>query len=422
MFIDKVKIFIKAGNGGNGCVSFHREKYVPNGGPDGGDGGNGGSIAFRASEDMRTLLDFRYKQKFVAENGMPGKKKNMRGLSGSDLIIDVPPGTIVKDGETGKVVADIRTEEQKVVLLGGAGGRGNARFKTATRQAPSFSTPGIEKQGHWVILELKSIADVGLIGFPNVGKSTFLSMTTAAKPKIANYHFTTLSPNLGVASVNNFSFILADIPGLIEGAHEGAGLGHDFLRHIERTRMLLHVIDVSGTEGRDPIDDYMKIREELALYSPELLKKQEVVAANKIDIPGAEDNILRLEEFLAQKGVKVFSISCATGEGLKDLMNVVSSTVKDLPLAEVISDEGVIEEWKIEDELKFDIEALENRFIITGNLVDLIFKRTNPDDERSMRHFQKLLVDFGIIKKLKEQGIKDGDTVQLNDIEFDFYD
>ena len=400
MFVDKVKIFIKAGNGGNGSVSFHREKYVPNGGPDGGDGRNGGNVVFRASNDMRTLLDFRYKQKFAAENGMGGKKKNMRGLSGSDLIIDVPPGTIVKDSETGKVVADIRSEDKKVVLFGGAGGKGNARFKTATRQAPSFSTPGIEKQGHWVVLELKSIADVGLIGFPNVGKSTFLSMTTAAKPKIANYHFTTLSPNLGVASVNNFSFIIADIPGLIEGAHEGAGLGHDFLRHIERTRMLLHVIDVSGTEGRDPIEDYKKIREELKLYSPELLKKQEVVAANKTDIPGAEDNIERLKEFLASKDIKVFPISCATGEGLKDLLNVVSGIVKDLPQVEVIDDEGVIEEWKLDDELTFDVEAIDNRFIVTGNLVDLIFKRTNPDDERSMRHFQKLLVDFSIIDKL----------------------
>ncbi|MEZ4357983.1 MAG: GTPase ObgE [Eubacteriales bacterium] len=422
MFVDKVRIFIKAGNGGDGCVSFHREKYVPNGGPDGGDGGNGGNIVFRASKDMRTLLDFRYKIKFAAENGMPGKKSNMRGQSGADLIIDVPPGTIVKDYDTGKVVADIRTDEKKILLYGGTGGKGNSRFKTATRQAPSFSTPGIEKKGHWVILELKSIADVGLIGFPNVGKSTFLSMATAAKPKIANYHFTTLTPNLGVASVNNFSFIIADIPGLIEGAHEGAGLGHDFLRHIERTRMLLHVIDISGIEGRDPIKDYKKIREELKLYSPELLKKQEVVAANKTDIPGAEDNLNRLREALKEKGVKVFPISCATGEGIKELLSTVSNIVKELPQSEIIGDEGVIEEWKLDDELSFDIEVLDGRFIVTGNLVDHIFKRTNPNDERSMRHFQKLLVDFGIIKKLKEKGIKNSDTVQLNEVEFDFYD
>jgi GTP-binding protein len=422
MFVDRVRIFIKAGDGGNGCVSFHREKYVARGGPDGGDGGNGGDIAIKANEGMRTLMDFRYEKKFVAQNGENGKNQNMRGKNGDTLVVEVPPGTVVIDADTKRVAADIRSTEPRVLLKGGYGGKGNSRFATATRQKPKFALPGIAVKGRWVLLELKSIADVGLIGFPNVGKSTLLSCVTSARPKIANYHFTTLKPNLGVAEAAGQSFVMADIPGLIEGAHTGAGLGHDFLRHIERTRMVVHVVDVSGSEGRDPIDDYEKIRAELNSYSAELASRPEIVAANKTDIPSSEENIARLEAYLMDKGVAVFPVSAASMQGVKELMAAVAARLATLPIPEPIEEEGVIEEWELGEELGFEVALVNGVYEVTGGTVTAMFRRINPDDEDSMRHFQKLLIDFGIIKALREKGAKDGDAVSLNGVEFDFYD
>jgi Obg family GTPase CgtA len=307
VFVDKAKIYIKAGDGGNGRVSFRREKYVNNGGPDGGDGGDGGSILFEADENMRTLMDFTFQRRFIAQNGEQGGMKNMRGKTGEDLIVRVPPGTVIKDDETGRVAADLR-EGTRLLLKGGSGGRGNARFATATRQSPGFATPGRRTRGRFVVLELMTIADVGLIGYPSVGKSTLLAASTGARPKIAEYHFTTLSPNLGVARVHDElqedSFVVADIPGLIEGAHEGAGLGHDFLRHIERTRLLIHVVDASAGEGRDVIRDYEIIRGELAGYSPALAQRPEIVAANKMDVPGADAHAEKLRAYLGKKGYR----------------------------------------------------------------------------------------------------------------------
>lgn len=420
MFVDKVKIHIKAGNGGDGCVSFHREKYVSAGGPDGGDGGNGGNIYFCADENMRTLLDFRYQKKFAAKNGENGKNKNMRGKNGEDIIIRVPAGTVIYDAKTNKIAYDVWGNEKKLVLRGGHGGKGNARFATPTRQAPKFATPGTKTIGHDIILELKSIADVGLIGFPNVGKSTLLSVITSANPKIADYHFTTLKPNLGVVSgYGDSSFILADIPGIIEGASEGAGLGHEFLRHIERTRMLIHVIDIAGTEGRDPVEDYHKVRDELNKYSPELSKKPEIVAANKSDIPGFE---LNLEALNKELNVPVFAISAVTGSGVKGLFAEASRMLKSLPIPDILEEESVIENWHLKSEAEFEIQTQEDGvFLVSGSAVDLIFERINPNDEQSMRHFQKLLIDFGIIAKLRESGAKDGDSVILNDLEFEFF-
>lgn len=424
MIVDKVKIFIKAGNGGDGAVSLHREKYVNAGGPDGGDGGNGGNIVFQADPELRTLMDFRYHQKFVAAAGENGKKKNMRGKNGEDLIIKVPEGTVIIDEETGKIAADMRPGSSRILLRGGAGGKGNARFATATRQTPRFATPGYKTQGRYVILELKSIADVGLIGFPNVGKSTMLSVLTSARPKIANYHFTTIRPNLGVVQQDDYSFIMADIPGLIEGASQGAGLGHDFLRHIERTRMLVHVIDISGMEGRNPIEDYQKIRGELSSYSPALLQKPEIVAANKCDLPGSEENLHQLQEYLAPQGIDVFPISAATKQGISQLLYRIIDILKTLPEEKFLEEEGVIEEWEMsESKLDYDIYRDEDGVVcVDGSLIRDIFAKIDPNEPDSMRHFQKLLVDFGIIKELRKFGVQDGDTVRMEDLEFDFID
>lgn len=424
MIVDKVKIFIKAGNGGDGAVSLHREKYVNAGGPDGGDGGNGGNIVFQADPELRTLMDFRYHQKFIASAGENGKKKNMRGKNGEDLIIKVPEGTVIIDEETGKIAADMRPGSSRVLLRGGAGGKGNARFATATRQTPRFATPGYKTQGRYVILELKSIADVGLIGFPNVGKSTMLSVLTSARPKIANYHFTTIRPNLGVVQQDDYSFIMADIPGLIEGASQGAGLGHDFLRHIERTRMLVHVIDVSGMEGRDPIDDYQKIRGELMSYSQQLVQKPEIIAANKCDLPGSQENLQRLKDHLAPKGVSVYPISAVTRQGISELLYRIVDILKSLPEEKFLEEEGVIEEWEMsESKLDYDIYRDEDGVVcVDGSLIRDIFSKIDPNEPDSMRHFQKLLIDFGIIKELRKFGVQDGDAVRMEELEFDFID
>ena len=422
MIVDKVKIEIKAGNGGNGAVSFHREKYVNAGGPDGGDGGNGGNVVFVASDNLRTLMDFRFVRKYKAENGENGRKNNMTGKNGEDMIVEVPTGTVVTDAETGRVVADMHRGARKIVLRGGRGGKGNARFTTPTRRAPRFATPGRKTVARQVVLELKSIADVGLIGFPNVGKSTLLSVVSGAKPKIADYHFTTLNPNLGVVAAGEESFIMADIPGLIEGASQGLGLGHDFLRHIERTRMVVHVVDASGCEGRDPLEDYRKIRRELAEYSAELAEKPEIVAANKTDITGAEDGVQALREALEPEGVQVYAVCAATRAGVKELLSAVAAKLRELPPPEPIAEEGVVEEWELQSgELTFEVSrGMDGVVEANGSLIDEIFSRIDPSDPDSMRHFAKLLVDFGIIAALRDFGVQDGQEVRLNGETFDF--
>ncbi len=422
MFIDQARIYIKPGDGGDGCVSLHREKYVTQGGPDGGDGGHGGDVYFAADERVRTLLDFKYTKKYLAGNGENGSKKNMRGKNGEDMVVHVPAGTVVKDAETGKVVADIRAGDMKKVLSGGSGGKGNARFSSSTRQTPRFSTPGRRTKGRFVQLELKTIADVGLIGFPNVGKSTLLSVVTGATPKIGNYHFTTLSPNLGVYAYGDTSFVMADIPGLIQGASEGVGLGHDFLRHIERTRLLVHILDGAESEGRNVYQDYHDIRNELKNYSEALSKRPEIVALNKADIGAESENAEKLKKELKKKGVPVFSISALNKAGLKDLMHAIGEKLAELPESEPILPDGVIEEWAMEEEKSYDITRQDGAFVVAGDLIDEILFKINPDDFASMQHFQKLLVDFGIIKALRKAGCKSGDTVVLNDVEFDFVD
>lgn len=420
MIVDKVKIWIKAGDGGNGAVSFRREKYVSAGGPDGGDGGDGGNVIFVGENSMRTLMDFRYHRKFKAENGENGKKKNMRGKTGQDLIIKVPVGTVVMDAQTGKVAADIREGEKYVVLKGGKGGKGNARFSNSVRQTPRFSTPGKKVKEHEVILELKSIADVGLVGFPNVGKSTLLAAMTAAKPKIENYHFTTLAPNLGVIKQEDYSFIMADIPGLIEGAAKGAGLGHAFLRHIERTRMIVHVLDIAGSEGRDPIEDYKIIREELKSYSKKLAKRPELVVANKADLPEAQENLERFKKEYPEK--KVFLVSAATHSGLDAVKYAMIEQLKKLPEERLIEEQGVIEEWEQQNEERtMEVSRADDGVLeVNGSIIDDIFERVDPSEPDSMRHFHKLLQDMGVLKMLRNAGAQDGDTVRLNGEEFDF--
>lgn len=422
MFVDKAKIYIKAGDGGNGYVSFRKEKYVSAGGPDGGDGGDGGAVVFEVNESMRTLMDFKYQQKYAASNGENGSKKNMRGKAGDDLVILVPPGTVIKDSETGRVAADMR-EGRRSLLSGGKGGLGNARFATPTRQNPRFSTSGRKAKGRHVILELKSIADIGLIGFPSVGKSTLLAACTSARPKIAAYHFTTLSPNLGVVQRNDKSVIMADIPGLIEGAHEGAGLGHDFLRHIERTRMLIHVVDASSSEGGDLIEGYEIIRRELISYSKELEGRPEIVAANKMDAPGSDENARRLSEYLKPRGVEVFEICAAIGEGTDALLEKAFDMLAELPVPKPVEEDGVIEEWALEkDDMGFDVIKDDDVYFVEGHVIQQILAKTDPEDPDSMRHFQKLLKDFGVIKALRRAGAQTGNTVSLEGFEFEFID
>lgn len=422
MFVDKAKIYVKAGDGGRGGISFRREKYVANGGPDGGDGGRGGDIIFAVDPGMRTLMDFHYQQKYVAGNGESGRQKDMHGSNGADLVIRVPAGTVIKDAETGRVAADMR-EGSRVLLNGGGGGKGNARFATPTRQKPSFATSGRKAKGRFLLLELKTIADVGLIGFPSVGKSTLLAASTSARPKIAEYHFTTLSPNLGVVQIREDSFVLADLPGLIEGASEGAGLGLEFLRHIERTRMIIHVVDASCMEGRDIIGDYEAIRKELSSYSETLAEKKEIVAANKMDVPGAKENAEKLRRYLEPKGIEVFEISAATGEGIKALMEEALEVLSGLPVPEPDVPDGIIEEWALEkDDKGFEIYKADGVFYADGPLIEVIMGKTDPNDIDSMRHFQKLLKDFGVLKALRREGAKTGDTVCLEGMEFDFVD
>ena len=418
-FVDKARIVIKAGDGGDGCASFHREKFVARGGPDGGDGGRGGSVIFVADSNMDTLLDFKFARFYRAENGEKGRAGRSSGKNGQDLIIKVPVGTVVRDVETGAVAADLNTAgRQKVVLHGGRGGRGNCRFATPTRQSPRFAQPGQKTLEREVELELKTIADVGLIGLPNVGKSTSLSVLTSAKPKIANYHFTTLTPNLGVVKRYDKSFVLADIPGLIEGAAEGAGLGHDFLRHIERTRLLVHVIDVSGSEGRDPVDDYFKIKGELTRYSPRLGELKQVVAANKMDVTGAQDNLDRLREALKSEDVEVFPVSAAMVKGFDALIDCLVKTLDTLPKTYEFEEEGITETHRYEP--GFNIEKDGDVFVVTGGSVDYILDTTYADDEGSMRRFQQFLIREGIIDALRKAGATEESVVRMGEWEFDF--
>ena len=418
-FVDKSRIIIKAGNGGDGCSSFHREKYVSHGGPDGGDGGRGGNVIFLADENMSTLLDFKFARHFRAQNGENGRGKMQFGKKGEDIIIKVPVGTRVRDLESGKIIADMnKAGREKIVLHGGRGGKGNARFATPTRQSPRYAQNGQRTKEYEVELELMTIADVGLIGLPNVGKSTILSVVTSARPKIANYHFTTLTPNLGVVKRYDKSFVVADIPGLIEGAAEGAGLGHDFLRHIERTRLLVHVLDISGSEGRDPIEDYKQIRKELADYSPKLTELPELIAANKMDITGAEDYLEFLREELEGANVEIFPVSAATAKGFEPLLDRILALLETLPSTREFAEDDIIEapqyDWK------FEITQEDGVFVVTGGIVDYILDTTNADDEESMRRFQKFLDSEGIINALREKGANEESVIRLGEWEFDF--
>ena len=424
MFTDYVKIIAKAGNGGNGAISFRHEKYVAAGGPDGGDGGKGGDVYFIVDQDANTLIDFRYKKKFKAENGNNGEGARRFGKSGEDLYIKVPIGTIVKDAKTGRVLADLSEKGQKALILrGGRGGKGNSNFATATRQAPRFAQDGEDGEEKELILELKLLADVGVIGFPNVGKSTLLSIVTDAKPKIADYHFTTLDPNLGVVKKEyGDSFVIADIPGIIEGASEGVGLGIQFLRHIERTRLLLHVIDVSGSEGRDPVEDFYTINEELKKYSQKLSERKQIIVANKIDSMQDESLYNNLEKLAKKKGLEIFKISAATNVGIKELMNHVSQVLKTLPkenLVEIKDEEKV---YTLEDEEPFTINKEGNNYIIDGPAVEKLMKRVNLNDNESMYYFHKMLDELGVSQKLKEMGIKDGDNVTIDGWELEWED
>lgn len=422
MFIDKTKIYIKAGNGGSGAVAFHREKYITNGGPSGGDGGRGGSIIFEVSPHMNNLVDYHFTKHFRAEDGEDGQKKNMYGKYGEDIIIKVPKGTIIRDFETNKIVADMfYKDEKKVILRGGNGGRGNAKFANSVRQAPAFSETGEKTIERSVTLELKTIADVGLVGFPNVGKSTLLSVISGAKPKIANYHFTTLSPNLGVAKYNDKAFVVADIPGLIEGASEGVGLGHDFLRHVERTRMLVHVVDISGIEGRDPVEDFKAINKELESYSEKLARLNQIIVLNKIDL--LFEDFSKLEEFkkVYGKDYKIIETSAVSNKGIKTLLQAITEMLFTIPIA--VPDE--IEEYEFDkrDKTHFEINILETGvFEVTGGLINWMIRGVVLTDPESFAYFQKRLKEDGIINRLKEMGIKEGDMVNVAGIEFEFTD
>ncbi|WP_066503367.1 GTPase ObgE [Abyssisolibacter fermentans] len=422
MFIDKAKIFVKGGNGGHGAVAWRREKFEPSGGPAGGDGGYGGNVILQVDEGLRTLMDFRYKRKYCAQNGDNGRKKYQFGKKGMDLIIKIPAGTIVRDELTNKVIADMTENDQTFVIAkGGRGGKGNAKFATATRQAPGFAEGGTKGEERNIILELKLLADIGLIGFPNVGKSTILSIMSDAKPKIANYHFTTLKPNLGMVRIGeNKSFVMADIPGLIEGAHKGIGLGHEFLRHIERTKILVHMIDVSGHEGRNPIEDFYKINEELKEYNSLLLERPQIVVANKMDIPGAEEGYTALKEELEPKGYVVMKLSAATRKGVEELKFKIWEELKNAPDLEPIIK---VEEVTFENPTKEDyvVKAQDGKFIVEGNFVQKLLDSTNFDDMDSIRYFQKRLREKGIIEELEKLGVKEEDVVDICGYEFEFF-
>lgn len=427
MFVDRAKIFIRSGKGGDGAVTFRREPYVPEGGPDGGDGGKGGDVVFMADSSLRTLMDFRYKRKYQAENGQNGMKKKKYGKKGEDLIIKVPPGTLVIDEETGHLMKDlVNPGDSFVAAKGGKGGKGNVHFKNSVRQAPNFAEAGGLPKERNVILELKLIADVGLVGFPNVGKSSLLSVCTKAKPKIANYHFTTIDPNLGVVEISNTSFVMADIAGIIEGAHEGAGMGFRFLKHIERTKVLIHVVDVSGSEGRDPIEDFDKINNELAKYSEHLMKKPQIVAANKIDMvdeDGPEYN--RFKEYVESKGYKVFPISAPINVGVPQLMEEAAkilATVEAQPLEETMEIFDFEREDNDPDYRKVEVSRDNEAYVLSGKQLTKIFNSTNFNDIGSIRYLYKYIERSGAVEKLKEMGLEEGDIIRIQDFEFEYID
>lgn len=417
-FVDHVKITAKAGNGGNGSMSFHREKFVLNGGPDGGDGGNGGDVLLYADPNMHTLLDFRFKSKYTAENGTDGAAGRCTGKRGEDLIIKVPVGTVLRDAESGAVVADMdQPGETRRILKGGRGGWGNTHFATPTRQAPNFAKPGGKTEVHTFLMELKTIADVGLVGYPNVGKSTILSVVTSAKPKIGNYHFTTLTPNLGIVRRHGKDFVLADIPGLVEGAAEGVGLGHDFLRHVERTRLLLHVVDIAGSEGRDPIEDFDQINLELQNYG-ELSSRPQVVVCNKMDLTGAEENLARMKEHVAPLGYPFFAVSAATHQGFDALLDYTADRLEELPPVQHFT-----EEIDLDEEIKpstFEVQKDGNVYEVIGTSMERLLDSVNFDDEESMNWFHRTLRRWGVIDALRNAGAQEGDTVRIGDMEFDF--
>lgn len=418
-FVDRAPFIAKAGNGGNGCVSFHREKFVQNGGPDGGDGGSGGNVVLLADVNMHTLLDFRFRSKYEAEPGTDGSSNRRSGKNGQELLVKVPVGTVVRDKESGVVVADMyEAGRRKVLLRGGRGGWGNMHFATPTRQAPNFAKPGIKTERHEFVLELKSIADVGLVGHPNVGKSTILSVVTAAKPKIANYHFTTLTPNLGMVRHHGQDFVMADIPGLVEGASEGAGLGHDFLRHVERTRLLLHVIDAAGSEGRDPVEDYEQINQELQKYG-DLSQRPQIVVANKMDLPEGQEGFERLKKHVDCK-YPIFAVSAATRQGFDELMNCVCETLNQLPPATPFAEEEMLPEQL--QGAKFEISRDGRVFVVTGPAVTHLLDSVNFEDEESLNWFHRTLRRTGIIDALRQAGAQEGSTVRMDEMEFDFVD
>ncbi len=428
MFVDRARIFIKSGKGGDGAVSFRREPFVPEGGPDGGDGGKGGDVIFQADENLRTLMDFRYKRKYEAENGQNGMKKKRYGKNGQDLVIKVPVGTVVIDEASGLVMQDLKENGQSFVAAkGGKGGKGNVKYTTSTRQAPNFAEAGGFAKEREIILEMKLIADVGLVGFPNVGKSTFLAMSTSAKPKIANYHFTTIEPNLGVVKIFDTSFAIADIAGIIEGAHLGAGLGHKFLKHIERTKVLIHVVDVSGSEGRSPIEDFEKINAELEQYSPKLMKKPQIVAANKIDLIGEDDpKYLEFKEYVESKGYKVFPMSAPINIGVKEVLAEAAERLQKL----------LAEPQEEDDYEMFDFEADEydpdyrtvtvefdgRNYILGGKQLEKIFNSTNFTDSGSVRYLYRYIENSGALDRMRELGIEDGDTIKIKDFELEYLD
>lgn len=429
MFADRATIYIRSGKGGDGHVSFRREKYVPNGGPDGGDGGDGGSVIFTVDEGLNTLTDFRHIRKYCAQDGEEGRKRNCRGRNGEDIVIKVPEGTVIKEAESGRIIADMSGENRRqVILTGGRGGNGNQHYATAKMQAPKYAQPGQPAKELNVFLELKVIADVGLVGFPNVGKSTLLSRVTNAQPKIANYHFTTLNPNLGVVDLEDGKgFVIADIPGLIEGASEGVGLGHEFLRHIERTRVLIHLVDAASTEGRDPIEDIYAINKELAAYNADIAHKPQVIAANKIDViyaESGEDPVQKIRDEFEPKGIKVFPISAVSGQGLKELLYHVSGMldqIKEPPIvfqAEFNPDTDIVTE---NEPYTVEYNEKEGVYVVEGPRIEKMLGYTNLESERGFKFFQDFLKENGILEELEALGIQDGDTVRMYGLSFDYY-
>lgn len=428
MFADRARIIIRSGKGGDGHVSFRRELFVPDGGPDGGDGGKGGDVIFEVDDGLNTLVDFRHRRKFSAQDGQEGGKRRCHGKNGSDIILKVPEGTVIKEAQSGQVIADMSGENRRqIILTGGRGGNGNMHYATSTMQAPKYAQTGQESKELEVFLELKVIADVGLVGFPNVGKSTLLSRVTNATPKIANYHFTTLSPNLGVVDLDGGGFVIADIPGLIEGASEGVGLGHEFLRHIERTRVMIHMVDAASVEGRDPVDDILKINAELEAYKEELAKRPQVIAANKIDAiySEEEDPVQRLREVFEPQGIPVFAISAVSGQGLKELLYHVQQMLRELPQERIVFEQEYDPEVQLVGEnLPFTVQKSEEEarvYIVEGPRIEKMLGYTNLESEKGFRFFQNFLKDLGILEQLEMLGIEDGDTVKMYGLQFDYY-